>query len=155
MKKEKEKEKKENKVVMNEKDKERFKNLVEENYRMKLKLKELIDEIKLLEKENKGALDKFKNFINNSGLSEEQKKMLLGKAEELFAIDMSKRLNLRELEVMAKIDNEMLKDPLIRQIIGDPVAMVKKIKQEEKDKVKMRQNPNYDADFDPYLLEDG
>lgn len=127
--KEKEKKEKENKIVMSEKDKERFKGLVEENYRMKLKLKELLDEIKLLEKENKGALERFKNFINNSNLTEEQKKMLLGKAEELFNMDISSRFNLRELEVMSKIDNEMLKDPLIKSIIGDPVAMIKKIKQ--------------------------
>lgn len=45
---------------MNETDKLRFKSLVEENYRMKLKFKELVDEIKLLEKENKGAMEKFK-----------------------------------------------------------------------------------------------
>jgi len=54
--------------------------------------------------------------------------MLLGKADELFDLDIANRLNLRELEVMSKIDNEMLKDPLIRSIVGDPVAMVKKIK---------------------------
>ena len=40
--------------------------------------------------------------------------MLLGKVEELFTLDLSKRLNLRELEHMSKIDNEMLKDPFIR-----------------------------------------
>lgn len=120
--------KKENKLVMGDKEKEKFKKLVEENYKMKLKFKELVDEIKLLEKENKGAMDKFRHFIMNSNLTDEQKKMLLGKVEELFTMDLSKRLNLRELEHMAKIDNEMLKDPFLRSIIGDPVAMVKRLK---------------------------
>lgn len=81
--------------------------------------------------------------------------MLLGKVEELFTLDLSKRLNLKELEHMSKIDNEMLKDPFFKSIIGDTVGLIKKIKQEEKDKKAMRANPNYDADFDPNLLEDG
>lgn len=113
---------------MDEKGKERFRAIVEENYRMKLKLKELVDEIKNLEKENKGALDKFRQFIMNSNLTEDQKRMLLGKAEELFTLDLSKRLNIKELEHLSKIDNDMFKDPLLKAIIGDPVAMVKKIK---------------------------
>ncbi|KAL4479494.1 hypothetical protein ABPG72_011816 [Tetrahymena utriculariae] len=151
----KEKKEREKLIVMDEKGKERFRSIVEENYRLKLKLKELVDEIKLLEKENKGALEKFKQFIMNSNLTDEQKRMLIGKVEELFTLDLSKRLNIRELEHLSKIDNDMLKDPLIRAIIGDPVAMVKKIKQDEKDKQKLRANPNYDPDFDPNLLEDG
>jgi len=63
--------KKENKLVMGDKEKEKFKKLVEENYKMKLKFKELVDEIKLLEKENKGAMDKFRHFIMNSNLTDE------------------------------------------------------------------------------------
>ncbi len=43
----------------------------------------------------------------------------------------------------------------MRSIIGDPVAMVKRIKQEEKDRAKMKLSPNYNADFDPALLEEG
>lgn len=81
--------------------------------------------------------------------------MLLGKAEELFTLDLSSRLNMRELEHMSKIDNDLFKDPLIRSLIGDPISMIKKIKQEERTKGILRANPNYNPDFDPSLLEDG
>lgn len=81
--------------------------------------------------------------------------MLLAKVDELFTLDLSKRLNIRELEHMSKIDNEMLKDSFFKSVIGDTVGLIKKIKQEEKEKKAQRANPNYDADFDPNLLEDG
>lgn len=81
--------------------------------------------------------------------------MMLGKAEEMFTLDICNKLNVRDLEVLSKIDNEMLRDPLIRNIVGDPVAMVKKLKQEEQEKVLMRAQPNYNPDFDPSLLEEG
>lgn len=49
----------------------------------------------------------------------------------------------------------MLKDSFFKSVIGDTVGLIKKIKQEEKEKKAQRANPNYDADFDPNLLEDG
>jgi hypothetical protein len=76
---------------MNDKDKQKVKSLVEENYRYKLKMKDLVEQIKELEKENKSSLDKFKKFIMGSNLTDEQKRLLLGKAEELFTVDLSKR----------------------------------------------------------------
>lgn len=155
LKKEKERDKKEGRVMVNDKDKEKFKKIVEDNYRMKFKMQELLAQVKALDKENKQAMDKFKNFINNSGLTDEQKRMLLAKADELFTLDLSSKLNIRELEVMSKVDNEMLKDPMIRAMIGDPIAMVKKLKLEEKEKIAKRADPSYSQDFDPNLLEDG
>ena len=56
--------------------------------------------------------------------------MLLNAADEMLKLDIGNMLSLRELEIMSKVDNEILKDPSIKNIIGDPVAMVKKLKQE-------------------------
>ena len=47
-------------------------------------MKELIEEIKKIEEENKQNLGTFRKIIMSSNLSEEQKKFLLVKADELF-----------------------------------------------------------------------
>lgn len=66
---------------------------------MKLKLKELFDVITSLEKENKDNMQKFKNWIMaDPNLTDEQKRMLLGKVEELFTSKLSQKINMKELE---------------------------------------------------------
>lgn len=93
---------------------------------MKLKLKELYDIIQNLEKENKNNLQKFKNFIlGSSGYTDEQKRQLIGKIEELFTFNISNKVNMRELEVMSRIDESMLKDKFLRDCIGDPLLLLK------------------------------
>lgn len=44
-------------------EKDKFKKMAQDNIRMKLKLQELLAVIQDLEKENKEALQKFRNFI--------------------------------------------------------------------------------------------
>ncbi|EGR34049.1 phage head-tail family protein, putative [Ichthyophthirius multifiliis] len=147
--------KKDKKLVLNDKEKDKFKHIIEDNIRMKLKMRELIDELKIIETENLNNIKRFKNFIMNSNLTDDQKKLIIGKIDDFFLLDIQKRLNIRELEHMSKIDNEYLKDNLIKQIIGDSFSFVKKIKQNEKLKKMIRENPNYDPDFDPNLLDEG
>jgi len=43
-------------------------------------------------------MDKFRRFILSSNLTDEQKKQLLGKSEELFRSDITKRLKMKEME---------------------------------------------------------
>lgn len=140
-------------VVMGEPEKEKFKKMAQENIRMKLKLKELFDVITELERENKDNMQKFRNFIMaDPNLTDEQKRMLLGKVEELFTSKISQKINLKELEHMSKIDESMLKDKFLKDCIGDPIALIKQIKKEEKQKAAERAKPGYNADFDPNLL---
>lgn len=88
---------------------------------MKLKLKELFDVITALEKDNKNNLQKFKNYIlGSSGYTDEQKRQLIGKIEELFTVNVSSKINMRELEVMSRIDESLLKDKFFKDCIGDP-----------------------------------
>lgn len=51
--------------------------------------------------------------MSDPNLTEEQKRLLLGKAEDLFSTNLSKKFNLKELEQMAKIDENMIKDKVI------------------------------------------
>lgn len=46
----------------------------------------------------------------------------------------------------------MLKDKFLKDVIGDPISMIKNIKKEEAQKALERQKPGYNADFDPNLL---
>ncbi|KRX10902.1 hypothetical protein PPERSA_12026 [Pseudocohnilembus persalinus] len=141
-------------LVMGENEKDKFKKLTEENIRMKLKLKELLDTIMQLDQENKDNMKNFRNFImSDPSLTEEQKRRLLGKVEDLFTSKISSKINMRELEQMSKIDANMLKDKFIKDALGgDPLAIIKNIKQQEKQKQLNRQKVGYNPDFDPELL---
>jgi golgin subfamily A member 4 len=98
-------------------------------------------------------MTKFKNFVmGNPALSEEQKRLLLGKAEELFQSNISEKLNLKELEFISRIDEQMLKDKFVKDCIGDHISIVKKINKEEKDKKLKKVKPGYNADFDIELM---
>ena len=142
-----------NLTIMGPQEKEKFKKLAEENIRLKLKIKEMLEIINELEKENKQNMTKFKNFImGNPGLSEEQKRLLLGKAEELFQNNMAEKLNLKELEFVSRIDEQMMKDKFVKDCIGDHVSIVKKINREERDKKLKKAKPGYNADFDVELM---
>ncbi|EGR29468.1 phage head-tail family protein, putative [Ichthyophthirius multifiliis] len=143
-------------IVFSQVDKDKIKKIIEENIKLKLKMKELVEEIKKIEDENKHNLNSFRKFIMSSNLTDEQKRFILGKAEDLFKLEYSKRFNIKEIEQMAKIDLEMLKDPLVKDCVGDGLLLVKNIKAEEKAKQQERlNNPNYDSEFDPELLEEG
>lgn len=56
---------------------------------------------------------------------------------------------------MSTIDTkEIIGDKFLKSILGDPVQMVKKIRQDEQKKALARQNPNYNSDFDINLLQE-
>lgn len=68
----------------------------------------------------------YRRFLMGTNLTDEQKKLLFNKAEELFKTNFSKRFNFKEMENMSKIDLDMLKDQLFKDIIGsDAVSYVK------------------------------
>jgi len=116
-------------VIFGKDEKEKLKKLATENFTMKLKLKELFDVITSLEKDNKANIGKFKNYILGSrGYTDGQKQELISKIEELFTVDISSKINMKELEFLSRIDESMLKDKFLRDCIGDPSKLLKDIK---------------------------
>ena len=50
-------------------------------------------------------MTKFKNFImGNPNLTDEQKRLMISKVEELFTTNISSKINMKELEMLSKID---------------------------------------------------
>jgi hypothetical protein len=79
---------------------------------------------------------------------------LLGQLDEM-KIDIDAKFNLKEMDQMCKIDANMFKDKTFKDIMPDNISIMKKLKAEAKAKKEKFKQANYDADFDPDLLEDG
>ncbi|KAL4510825.1 hypothetical protein ABPG72_004979 [Tetrahymena utriculariae] len=144
-------------IIISQQEKERLKRYIEENIKLKIKMKDILDNIKQFQDDTKSNFDRFRRYIMSTNLNDEQKKAIIQRAEELFKFDLNKRFNIKELEVLCRFESDMIKDSLIKELCGqDATNLVKKIKQEQKMKEQERlNNPNYDQDFDPELLEEG
>jgi golgin subfamily A member 4 len=80
---------------------------------------------------------------------------MLSKAEELFSTNnLSQKINLRELEQMSRIDENLLKDKFVKDCVGDHQQLLRKINKEEKEKKQKKLKPGYNADFDLDLLDE-
>ncbi|CAK93569.1 unnamed protein product (macronuclear) [Paramecium tetraurelia] len=153
-KKAKDKQQQEQQAVLNKNDSEKIKRLVEDNIKMKLRIKNLLDNIAALEKEMNRNFERFKLFIsNNPNLSEEQKKAILGQAENLFKVNLNEKLNVQEMKELMAVD-DLLRDPIFKQICGSDIgAITRGVKKDEMTrKQKLAKVPFYDALFDPEFL---
>jgi len=61
--------------------------------------------------------------MNN--FTDENKKLMISKVEELFSPNLSSSLNLRELEILSRIDESLLKNKFLKDCIGDPILLLK------------------------------
>ena len=55
----------------------------------------------------------------NKDLTDEQKRFLINKVEELFTVNMSSKINMKELEIMSRMDENLFKDKFFKECIGD------------------------------------
>lgn len=68
--------------------------------------------------------DRFKAYIMNSNLPEDLKKTLLAQAETLLKPNFEKKLNLNDMKELLLNEADLLKDPLLKQLLGaDVVAL--------------------------------
>ena len=63
--------------------------------------------------------------MGNNTLTDEAKRLMINKVEELFSPNLSGKLNLRELEILSRIDDSLLKDKFLKDCIGDPILLLK------------------------------
>ncbi|CAK85452.1 unnamed protein product (macronuclear) [Paramecium tetraurelia] len=152
----KEKASSEQQAVINKTDSEKIRKLVEDNIKMKFRIKNLIDSVAGLEKEYNRSLERFRLFIQNSNISEDQKKLILNSLDNLLRIDFNEKLNLQEMKELMVVD-DLLKDPLFKQICGSDIsAITRQVKKDELTrKQKLAKVPFYDPLFDPEFLNPG
>ena len=58
-------------------------------------------------------------------MTDDSKRLIISKVEELFTPNLSSKLNFRELELLSRIDEHLLKDKFFRDCIGDPILLLK------------------------------
>ncbi|CAD8132675.1 unnamed protein product [Paramecium octaurelia] len=146
----------EQQAVINKTDSEKIKKLVEDNIKMKFRIKNLIDSVAGLEKEYNRSLERFRLFIQNSNISEDQKKLILNSLDNLLRFDFNEKLNLQEMKELMVVD-DLLKDPLFKQICGSDIsAITRQVKKDELTrKQKLAKVPFYDPLFDTEFLNPG
>lgn len=134
--------------------KKKIEAMFSDNIKLKLKIKQMYDQIKEEQAENNKQMERIRIFIKNSNMNDDLKKNLMSKIEGVLSNGLADKLNLKEIEKIAKIDQSDIQDKFLSNVIGDTVKLLKNIKNEEKKKIQQQQQPDYNQDFDPQLLED-